>query len=75
MFGTATKDDWNTIFSSDGNDMHSIAGDGDYWGISGNGDASEAAQTGDETPILLYAVLMAGALLVLTGEIFRRKRT
>ena len=70
-YGTSSSDDWNSIFSSDGNDIGSISGG--YWGVSGNGDVSEAAQTGDATPVMTYAALMGAAMAVLLGGLRRRR--
>ena len=74
VYGTTSASDWNTVFTSDGNDISSM--DGGYWGVSGNGDSSDstAAQTGDETPVLTYVSLMCAALFVLAGGFLRRRR-
>ena len=59
VYGSVTNKDWNDILHSDDNYMGS---DGV---VSGNGELGEAAQTGDETPIALYASLMGVAILLI----------
>ena len=68
VYGSVTNKDWNDIIHSDGNYMGS---DGV---ISGNGELGEAAQTGDETPIALYASLMGVAILLIVALVVLKTR-
>ena len=67
VYGSVTADDWKQILHEDGNYL------GSDEMISGNGEASVAAQTGDTTPIKFYVILMAVSVMIL-GVCYRKKR-
>lgn len=67
VYGSVTADDWKQILHEDGNYL------GSDEMISGNGEASVAAQTGDGTPITFYVILMAVSVMIL-GVCYRKKR-
>ena len=67
VYGSVTADDWKQILHEDGNYL------GSDEMVSGNGEASVAAQTGDGTPITFYVVLMAVSAMIL-GVLYRKKR-
>ena len=70
VYGTSTQDDWNQIFSEEGNDF------GDYDAISGNGQASASTaspQTGDDTPVGWYLGLLSASFVLLAAG-YRRWR-
>ena len=67
VYGSVTADDWKQILHEDGNYL------GSDEMVSGNGEASVAAQTGDSTPITFYVILMAVSVMIL-GVCYRKKR-
>ncbi len=73
VYGSTTEDDWESILNATSS---SLLGDSSYYSMDDNGYVSgELAnvQTGDDTPLFEYVILMGAALAVLGWEIRRRR--
>ncbi|MDY3249452.1 MAG: SpaA isopeptide-forming pilin-related protein [Candidatus Choladocola sp.] len=65
VFGTTSSEDWRNIIGGEGYDPN--GGE-----VTGNGTAS-AVETGDDTPVMWYLLLMVCSLAVLLGCIRKRR--
>ncbi|MCD7744697.1 MAG: hypothetical protein LUI13_05340, partial [Lachnospiraceae bacterium] len=73
VYGSTSEDDWESILNTTSSNL---MGDSSYYSLDDNGYVSgELAnvQTGDDTPLVGYLVLMGAALAVLGWEIRRRR--
>ncbi|MCD7956886.1 MAG: prealbumin-like fold domain-containing protein [Lachnospiraceae bacterium] len=73
VYGSTSDEDWESIIYSASSDLMS---DSSYYTVDDNGSVSGEAnsvQTGDDTPLLGYVLLM-GAAMLLFGAGIRRRR-
>ncbi|MCD7765403.1 MAG: prealbumin-like fold domain-containing protein, partial [Lachnospiraceae bacterium] len=74
VYGTTSSDDWDTILNSTSSDLLS---DTSSYTVSDNGSVSgetTSVETGDNTPLFGYVLLMGAAFLVLAMSARRRRR-
>ncbi|MCD7884488.1 MAG: hypothetical protein LUI87_12405 [Lachnospiraceae bacterium] len=72
VYGSTSDDDWESIINSASSDLLS---DSSYYTVDDNGSVSgelSSVQTGDDTPLLGYVLLM-GAAMILFGAGIRRR--
>ncbi|MCC8138048.1 MAG: hypothetical protein LIO76_08315 [Clostridiales bacterium] len=74
VYGTTSSEDWDTILNAASSDLLSGS---DSYTVDDNGSVSGEAssvQTGDDTPLFGYILLMGAALLVFGVNAWRRRR-
>ncbi len=73
VYGTTSSDDWDTILNSTSSELLT---DTDSYTVDDNGSVSgetTSVQTGDDTPLFGYIVLMGAALAVFGWSVRRRR--
>ncbi|MCD7715034.1 MAG: hypothetical protein LUI39_01095 [Lachnospiraceae bacterium] len=74
VYGSTSSDDWDSILSTTSSDLLT---DTSYYTVSDNGSVSgetTSVETGDNTPLFGYVLLMGVAFLVLALSAGRRRR-